>query len=133
AFTLGAVSHRYAAPGTYKVTLAVYPPGCGPSCTTFGETTLTVGPTPPVSNDYTSPDMTCSWSLGTEYCKVKTGAGVLLTAEATDGSSYQWSFGDGGSGSGRQVTHAWSAAGSYPVTLVVTKGTASVSKTRTFV
>jgi PKD repeat protein len=47
------------------------------------------------------------------------------------GLSYAWSFGDGTSGSGVQVSHTYRTAGSYSVTLTVTNGrgnTASVSK-----
>ena len=34
--------------------------------------------------------------------------------------SYAWDFGDGTTGSGKNVTHSYSAAGSYRVTLTVT-------------
>jgi PKD repeat protein len=49
-------------------------------------------------------------------------------------SSYAWSFGDGGTGSGRQVTHSFDESGSYPVTLTVTDNAGSSSTlTRTAV
>jgi|GEM_PF-3029171 len=55
-----------------------------------------------------------------------------------DGSivSYAWNFGDGTTGSGVTAGHTYSAAGSFPVTLVVTdsagaQGTASVTITAT--
>lgn len=51
-----------------------------------------------------------------------------------DGSidSYSWDFGDGSGGSGEQITHAYSQAGSYDVTLIVIDdGGASHSVTRT--
>ena len=46
------------------------------------------------------------------------------TDEGTSCSSctYSWSFGDGGSGSGRLVTHTYAAPGGYVVTLTVTDG-----------
>ncbi len=53
--------------------------------------------------------------------------GVLITFNATTSSdidgtivSYAWDFGDGSSGIGAVVTHSFSAAGSYTVTLTVT-------------
>jgi PKD repeat protein len=49
-------------------------------------------------------------------------------------SSYSWDFGDGGSGSGRTVSHAFSTAGTYNVTLTVTNDrglSASVSQSVT--
>ncbi len=53
--------------------------------------------------------------------------GVQITFNATTSSdidgtvvSYAWNFGDGSSGSGEVVTHSFSVAGSYTVTLTVT-------------
>lgn len=45
--------------------------------------------------------------------------------EDLDGTltSYQWTFGDGGSGAGRIVAHQYRTPGSYVVTLTVTDGT----------
>lgn len=50
---------------------------------------------------------------------------VTFTAAASqdplgDGLDHAWSFGDGTRDRGRQVTHAWAQAGTYPVTLTVT-------------
>src|SRR5205085_2545451 len=47
-------------------------------------------------------------------------------------SSYAWSFGDGANGTGVSPTHAYGAAGTYVVSLVVTddKGLASPAVTR---
>src|SRR5262249_2697649 len=52
-------------------------------------------------------------------------AGQLFSEVALDGSasidatgtiaSYQWSFGDGGTGAGKRVTHAYSTPGNRPV------------------
>ncbi|WP_435094772.1 PKD domain-containing protein [Clavibacter michiganensis] len=45
-------------------------------------------------------------------------------------ASYAWTFGDGGTGSGRTVDHAYAAAGTYQVSLTVTddKGLVSAKK-----
>ncbi|HEY2432908.1 MAG TPA: PKD domain-containing protein [Vicinamibacterales bacterium] len=44
-------------------------------------------------------------------------SGADATAQV---SSYQWTFGDGGSGSGRNVTHTYTKSGSFPVSLTIT-------------
>jgi PKD repeat protein len=38
-------------------------------------------------------------------------------------SSYAWTFGDGGTGTGQTVAHDYATPGTYPVTLTVTSGT----------
>jgi len=57
---------------------------------------------------------------------------VTLTASTTDGATYQWSFGDGGSASGGTTTHTWAQAGSFLTILTVTKGSAVATKTKIF-
>jgi PKD repeat protein len=48
--------------------------------------------------------------------------------------SYAWTFGDGGTGSGPTLTHAYSAGGAYTVTLAVTdNGGATSTHTATVV
>jgi len=42
-----------------------------------------------------------------------------------DPLTYQWTFGDGGTGSGVNPTHVYTAAGTYTATLVVNDGTAT--------
>src|SRR5262249_37577552 len=48
-----------------------------------------------------------------------TGTNYGAPASAT----YEWSFGDGATGTGATATHAYAAAGRYPVTLTVKDGT----------
>lgn len=43
-----------------------------------------------------------------------------LTAQTPDAVSYQWLLGDGGSASGKTVSHTWQLAGDYDITLIVT-------------
>lgn len=101
-------THAFGAPGTYTVTLRVTNPQ-GQSAAT--SRTVTVAATSPtVSSSFTfSPN-----NPGPQQ-------DVLFDASAsrpTDGT-YVWTFGDGTSGSGRQVTHRYGQAGNYTVTLVV--------------
>ncbi len=130
-------THAYAAAGSYQVQLAVGAPGTGcpvAPCIVQAMTSQTIvvqGP-PPVVADYTTSGATCSNVGGFDFCSAQTLQAVTLTATTTDGSSYQWSFGDNTTGSGTSVTHAWSQAGSFQVMLTVTKGGASASKSRTF-
>ncbi|MBI4887015.1 MAG: PKD domain-containing protein [Acidobacteria bacterium] len=64
-------------------------------------------------------------------------AAVRFDASATtdegavclDACSYSWSFGDGSSGSGRIVTHAFTAARIYTVTLTVTDASGASAST----
>lgn len=49
---------------------------------------------------------------------------VTLVASSTGviGPSYDWEFGDGGTGSGKVTQHTYTVAGTYPVTLAVAGG-----------
>lgn len=56
-----------------------------------------------------------------------TGVSVAFSAEdSTDGEgdelTYSWDFGDGSSGAGEEITHTYSAAGTYTVTLMANDG-----------
>jgi PKD repeat protein len=56
---------------------------------------------------------------------------VILNCTGGSVTSYAWTFGDGGTGSGQNVTHAF-ASGSFPVTLTVRDAAGrAVSATRT--
>src|SRR5207245_8119053 len=53
------------------------------------------------------------------------GQFVSFTGSASGGTppySFSWSFGDGSAGTGSAVTHAYSSAGSYTVTLSIKDG-----------
>jgi len=55
--------------------------------------------------------------------------GVVADDPDDDPLSYTWSFGDGGSAAGANPSHAYQAAGTYSVTVVVSDGVDSVSDT----
>ena len=104
------VTHVYASSGTYTVTLSVTD-NLGAS--TSAVQRLTVTPLAPLN---VSP--VASFSSGTNNLTATFDARASLD---TDGSiaSYAWSFGDGTLATGSTAIHAYAAAGSYTVTLVV--------------
>jgi PKD repeat protein len=105
------VSHTYNTIGTYTVTLKVWD-----NLGAMGNDTLTVEVTdnlPPTAiagdDQYVEPSALVSFSGGNSY--------------DSDGSvvNYEWDFGDSApAGNGPNVTHVYSSAGVYTVTLTVT-------------
>jgi PKD repeat protein len=132
-------THAYALAGSYVVQLTVGAPATGcpfAPCVASSTATQTIvvqgtPPPPPVSAAFTT-SATCTNVGGFDLCQAQAGQAVTLTATTTNADSYQWSFGDGTTGSAAAVTHTWSKAGSYFVTLAVTKGASSDTKNRSF-
>ncbi len=135
-------SHAYATAGTYTVKLDVEVPGSGAGCllgTCVNEAIQAVvvgggGPPPPpqLSGAFTSP--ACTSAFGIVSCASTTGAAVTLTATDTRATAFAWNFGDGTTGGGATVTHSWSAAQTYTVSLTVGgSGFASATNTVPFV
>ena len=117
-------SHVYTAPGTYTVSLTVTD-DAGASDT---KTTTANVNDPSPTNQMPVPD------TGGPY------TGIVGTALTFDGSAsydpdgtivaWDWNFGDGSTGSGMSVDHAYASPAAYPVTLTVTDDAgASASKT----
>jgi PKD repeat protein len=133
-------THAYAAAGSYSVQLTVSAPSTGcpfAPCLGTSSTTKTVvvngpPPPPPVSAEFTT-SVSCTNVGGFDQCQADTGKAVAFTASATDATSYQWNFGDGGSASSASTSHAFAQAGSYFVTLTVTKGSSTATKSRRFI
>jgi PKD repeat protein len=117
-------SHAYAAAGTYTATLTVQD-----NDGSMGSTTRSVAVTAP-SNQSPVASFTLSSSA------TQPGIAVSMNASASydpDGGivSYSWTFGDGTTGSGLSSNHAYSAVGTYTVTLTVQdNGGASGSASR---
>jgi PKD repeat protein len=105
------VTHVYVAEGSYLVTLVVTDSDILPGTASHS---LIVGPTnqPPVASFTATP------------ARVLPGEVVQFDASASSDPegpivSYAWDFGDGEFASGAVVTHAYSAHGTYIVTLTV--------------
>ena len=71
-------------------------------------------------------------SLAADFVAQCNGLSCSFNASSSTGSptSYQWNFGDGGSGSGVTTARTYAAAGSYNVTLTVGNGSSTNSKTQ---
>jgi len=107
------VSHVYNTAGTYSVTLTV-------TGTTGQAGTATT--TANVGTQGTSSGLV---SAGGPYTGVP-GQSITLSGFAPgvpNATQYIWNFGDGTSGSGQTVTHAYNTAGSFSATLTVTNST----------
>jgi PKD repeat protein len=130
-------THAFAAAGSYSVQLTVSAPGTGcpfAPCSVSASTTKTVvvngtPPPPPVSAEFTT-SVSCTNVGGFDQCNADTGKAVTFTATATDANTYQWNFGDGGTASTASASHAFAQPGSYLVSLTVTKGSATATKSR---
>lgn len=76
-----------------------------------------VGPgSSPLRPDFTVPSATVGNSTVFQATVVDS-AGADATSQVV---AYAWTFGDGGSASGRTVTHTYTSPGSFPVTLTIT-------------
>ena len=78
---------------------------------------------PPMTEFFgTSPPPTLSASFTYSPSSPQTGHTVSFSGSASGGTSpysYSWNFGDGSTGTGSSVTHTYSSAGSFAVTLTV--------------
>src|SRR5439155_754200 len=115
------VTHFYTAGGTYSPEVTATD-GLGGSHAAPTQTVSVTAPPAPLGATANAPRQAAD-----------VGQSVTFTCSATGGTapySYGWTFGDGTTGSGVQVAHAFAQAGSYQPTVVVTDsngGTASGS------
>lgn len=96
------LSHTYAQPGTYTITLEAF--GCGYDA--FSQD-ITVFPSPTPSFTV-APQGTC---VGGEFTFTNTSAGI---------TGSQWTFGDGATSTLTSPTHSYASSGAFPLTLTVT-------------
>ena len=113
-----AVSHVYQSAGAMTVTCTATDSA---SATAAGSTSVDVSPSPSVGA-YANPSAAVP------------GTSLTFSAQATGGpggfTDYAWTLGDGATGSGTQVAHAFAQPGSYQASVTVTDtngGTASGS------
>ena len=114
-----APSHTFAASGTYPVKLTVTSSKGLSSSVTKQVQVTRVNQMPTADFTWSCDQLSCSFDAVGSSDKDGTIAG------------YAWSFGDGGSGAGSPVTHAYADAGARQVTLTVTDnegGTGQVTK-----
>lgn len=103
-------THSYTAPGTYTVKLRVNYNTCSDSTTRV----VTITPAPAVS-------FTATNNLSCYVPQV-----VNFNNTSTNGASYQWDFGDGGTSTAASPSHNYTAAGQYTVRLIVTSANGCV-------
>ncbi|HEX2163415.1 MAG TPA: PKD domain-containing protein [Thermoanaerobaculia bacterium] len=119
------VSHTYTAAGTYTVELSVGVAGCGISPTCFKSLSKSVVVVPDGGGGDPDPDPDPGGGLAADFTLTpaapRPGEPVSFDGGPSTGSpvDFTWSFGDGGTASGRVVSHTFAAEGDYTVTLTV--------------
>jgi len=117
-------SHTFDDPGTYVVTLTVVDP-LGRTASSSQSVTVAPGviPTAAFTSSPAAPSVNQVVNFNGRASTAAPGRSIV---------SYSWDFGDGSSGTGLGVSHAFSSAGVFNVTLTVTSltggTTASVTK-----
>ncbi|MBK6266889.1 PKD domain-containing protein [Marivirga sp. S37H4] len=67
-------------------------------------------------NEEATPEPTASFSFSPEAPEV--GEVVNFTSTSENADTFEWSFGDGGTGTGATAVHTYESAGDYSVTLI---------------
>ena len=122
--TSALVTHVYADPGSYTVTLVVNDGALdsNPDTTTVTVNDVNEAPVADVGGPYSGDEDT---AINFDGSGSSDPDGDPLT--------YSWDFGDGGNGTGESPSHTYADPGSYTVTLVVNDGTLNSSPSSTTV
>ncbi|MDD5438679.1 MAG: PKD domain-containing protein [Candidatus Omnitrophica bacterium] len=115
------VTHSYAKGGSYLVSLCVDDNANSECSTSCAQMRVCVNE-PPIANAGSNVDLCLPASK--EYVVSFSGA-----QSAGRGLSYSWDFGDGETGTGKNVTHTYKKGGNYVVRLVVDDGQGSKCST----
>jgi gliding motility-associated-like protein len=100
-------SHTYTSPGSYSVSLIVTNAA---GCTKLLTKTQYINVVTPAAANFTATNNnSCNAPVTTSFTNTSTGA-----------TSYQWSFGDGGTSTASSPTHTYTSSGSYTVRLIAT-------------
>ncbi len=111
------VAHVYALGGAYDVGLTVKDDNGATNSTTKTVTVTKVEPPePPAASE---PEAIIEVVSKKCLTVVLSGAGSK-TSEGAEIVSFEWDFGDEGSGTGAEATHTYAASGTYTITLKVT-------------
>jgi hypothetical protein len=118
--TTAAVQWSYAVPGRYNATVRVID-GAGNPSQNYTFPVLVIDITPPtVSLTITNAVTGETAELLTEGVEYKFDAGGTTdNVDGVDRLTFQWEFGDGASGAGREATHTYSNFGTYTLRLRV--------------
>jgi PKD repeat protein len=109
--TGASTTHTYSLAGTYTVTLTVKDTSSPQQIATSRQIVSVSNPPPTLTASLSyNPATPQSWQQVTFTGSVAGG---------TSPYSYSWNYGDGATGSGQTVTHSYSSAGSFAVTLTV--------------
>ena len=116
------VTHTYVTEGTYTVTLSVKD-AHGLTASTQESVNVSPAPQPAMTINFTiSPNpnvINAGWESKWIVSKPLTFDASDFNASSGFQSNYAWNFGDGVTGTGVNVTHVYSQAGTYSVTLTV--------------
>ena len=114
-------THRYNRGGTFTVTLSVTSDA---RATSTSSRTINVSTTlPPTTANFTFSPTTPSINQDVTFTATTTAAGPGFPGGGggqVQGAIYNWDFGDGTTGAGTSVTHRFTRAGTFGVTLRVT-------------
>ncbi|HEU4886873.1 MAG TPA: PKD domain-containing protein [Thermoanaerobaculia bacterium] len=115
------VSHSFASNGTFTVKLTAR----NSSNTTGNSVTQQIKVGQVVTPTCTAPSNATFTTNCVSGSTCKTGNSIVFTARRSGAAlqtcdSVQWTFGDGGTSNEDRPTHAYSAAGTYPITVKIT-------------
>ncbi|MGD2113441.1 MAG: PKD domain-containing protein [Acidobacteriota bacterium] len=126
------VTHVFEEPGTYQVTLSISDRTCLSAGCPVDTATRSVNVEGGVQATFDT-SATCVREFGFNQCNVQTGEQISLTGTTPGADSHEWDFGDGETGTGRQVTHRWLEPGPYTVRYTATKDGETGTATQLFV